>query len=167
MENNTLHRNITLSTRVSAAQKADYSKIAAQHNISLSEWMLSVIEMNKNSYGSYGDPTPKEVKLERKIELLEKKVQKLLVQRDTADQYAADMLERSNKAVHDTDTSNYALKEALVTVEDIKRKLVIAETLIGKEKPKEEETPKEDIYNLDTISIAVVTIATAVLFGKK
>ena len=95
--------------------------------------------------------------------LIEKKAQKLLVQRDTADQYAADMQERSNKAVKDADASNYALKEALVAGEDIKRKLVIAENLIVKGKPKEEK--KET--NFDIISIAVVTIATAVLFGKK
>ena len=159
MKNNTLYRNITLSTRVSAAQKAEYSKKAGSHNISISEWMLCIIEMNKNSYGSYGDPTLKEVKLERKIELLEKKAQKLLV----ADQYVADMQERSNKAVKNADASNYALKEALVAGEDIKRKLVIAENLIVKGKPKEEK--KET--NFDIISIAVVTIATAVLFGKK
>jgi hypothetical protein len=163
MENNTLYRNITLSTRVSSAQKADYSKIAAQHHISVSEWMLSVLEMNKNSYGSYGDPTPKEDKQEREIELLEKKVQKLLVQRDTADQYAADMQERSNKAVKDTDTSNYALKEALVDVERNKKKLIFVETLIGKEKPKEEGRES----NINTISIAVATIAAAILFGRK
>ena len=97
------------------------------------------------------------------IQLLEKKAQKLLVQRDTADQYAADMQERSNKAVKDADASNYALKEALVAVEKNKKKLVFVETLIGKETPKEEK--KET--NFDIISIAVVTIATAVLFGKK
>ena len=159
MKNNTLYRNITLSTRVSAAQKAEFSKEAGSHNISVSEWMLCIIEMNKNSYGSYGDPTLKEVKLERKIELLEKKAQKLLV----ADQYVADMQERSNKAVKNADASNYALKEVLVAGEDIKRKLVIAENLIVKGKPKEEEKK----YNLDTISIAVATIATAVLFGRK
>ena len=163
MENNTLYRNITLSTRVSVAQKADYSKIAAQHHISVSEWVLSVLEMNKNSYRTIGDPTPKEVKLERKIELLEKKVQKLLVQRDTADQYAADMQERSNKAVKDADASNYALKEALVDVERNKKKLVFVETLIGKEKPKEEGRES----NINTISIAVTTIAAAILFGRK
>jgi hypothetical protein len=163
MKNNTLYRNITLSTRVSAAQKAEYSKEAGSHNISISEWMLCIIEMNKNSYGSFGDPTPKEAKLERKIELLEKKAQKLLVQRDTADQYAADMQERSNKAVKDADASNYALKEALVAGEDIKRKLVIAENLIVKGKPKEEGRES----NINTISIAVATIAAAILFGRK
>ena len=115
--------------------------------------------MNKNSYGSYGDPTLKEVKLERKIELLEKKAQKLLV----ADQYVADMQERSNKAVKDADASNYALKEALVAVEKNKKKLVFVENLIGNGKPKEEKRE----YNLDTISMAVVTIAAAILFGKK
>jgi hypothetical protein len=55
-----------LSTKVSAAQKAEYVKIAASHGISPSEWMASVIEMNKFSYGKIGDPTPNEIKQKRK-----------------------------------------------------------------------------------------------------
>ena len=51
IDKNMHYRNITLSTRVSAAQKAEYVKIASSHNISVSEWMASVIEMNKFSYG--------------------------------------------------------------------------------------------------------------------
>ena len=77
MNYNENYRNITLSTRVSAQQKAEYSKIAASHNVSVSEWILSIIEMNKTSYGTIGDPTPKEVSLNRQIDLSEKKIKKL------------------------------------------------------------------------------------------
>lgn len=73
------------------------------------------------------------------------------------------MQERSNKAVKDADASNYALKEALVDVERNKKKLVFVETLIGKKKPKEEGRES----NINTISIAVTTIAAAILFGRK
>ena len=69
------YRNITLSTRVSAAQKAEYVKIASSHDISVSEWMASVIEMNKFSYGKIGDPTPLEIKQKRENELLKKQLQ--------------------------------------------------------------------------------------------
>ena len=70
MDNRNTYRNITLSTKVSAAQKAEYVKIAASHGISPSEWMASVIEMNKFSYGKIGDPTPNEIKQKRDNELL-------------------------------------------------------------------------------------------------
>ena len=34
-----------------------------------SEWALTLIEHHKNDYGSIGEPTQKEVKLERALEL--------------------------------------------------------------------------------------------------
>ena len=111
------YRNVTLSTRVSAAQKAEYVKLAGKFNISTSEWALTLIENHKNDYGTIGDPTPKEVKLERALQLKNKEIQKLTAQRDTTDEYAASMQKRSNQAVIDRDESNYALKEVLVEVE--------------------------------------------------
>ena len=137
MENNMHYRNVTLSTRVSAAQKAEYVKLAGKYNISISEWALTLIEHHKNGYETIGDPTPKEVKLDREIQLKNKQIQKLKAQRDTTDEYALNMQQRSNKAIHDRDESNYALKEALVEVEKYKSRLKIAESLIGTERPKE------------------------------
>ncbi len=134
MENNMHYRNVTLSTRVSAAQKAEYVKLAGKFNISISEWALTLIEHHKNDYGTIRDPTPKEVKLERALQLKNKEIQKLKAQRDTSDEYAASMQKRSNQAVSDRDDSNYALKEALVEVEKYKKRLKIAESLIGIEK---------------------------------
>ena len=110
MENNMHYRNVTLSTRVSAAQKAEYVKLAGKYNISISEWALTLIEHHKNDYGTIGDPTPKEVKLERAIQLKNKQIQKLKAQRDTTDEYAASMQKRSNQAVTDRDDSNLCLK---------------------------------------------------------
>ena len=114
------YRNVTLSTRVSAAQKAEYVRLAAKYNVSVSEWALTLIEHHKNDYGTIGEPTPKEVKLERALELKNKEIQKLKAQRDTTDEYASNMQQRSNKAIHDRDESNYALKQALVEVEKYK-----------------------------------------------
>ena len=93
------YRNVTLSTRVSAAQKAEYVRLSAKYNVSVSEWALTLIEHHKNDYGTIGEPTPKEVKLERALELKNKEIQKLKAQRDTTDEYAANMQQRSNKAL--------------------------------------------------------------------
>ena len=106
------YRNVTLSTRVSAAQKAEYVRLAAKYNVSVSEWALTLIEHHKNDYGTIGEPTPKEVKLERALELKNKEIQKLKAQRDTTDEYASNMQHRSNKAIHDRDESNYACFKA-------------------------------------------------------
>ena len=66
------YRNVTLSTRVSAAHKAEYVRLAAKYNVSVSEWALTLIEHHKNDYGTIGEPTPKEMKLERALELKNK-----------------------------------------------------------------------------------------------
>ena len=163
MENNMHYRNVTLSTRVSATQKAEYVKLAGKYNISISEWALTIIEHHKNGYGTIGDPTPKEVKLDREIQLKNKQIQKLKAQRDTTDEYAASMQKRSNQAVIDRDESNYALKEALVEIEKYKSRLKIAESLIRRERPK--ETNNKSL--ITPVSVGMATILAIVLFGRR
>jgi len=73
------------------------------------------------------------------------------------------MQQRSNKAVHDRDESNYALKQALVEVEKYKSRLKIAESLIETGGPK--ETNNKSIIN--PISVGITTILAIVIFGNK
>ena len=155
------YRNVTLSTRVSAAQKAEYVKLAGKFNISISEWALTLLEHHKNDYGTIGDPTPKEVKLDRALQLKNKQIQKLKAQRDTTDEYAASMQKRSNQAVIDRDDSNYALKEALIEVEKYKKRLKIAESLLVTEKPKEINSN----YLINPVSVGLASILAVVVFG--
>ena len=163
MSKNMHYRNITLSTRVSAAQKAEYVKIASSHDISVSEWMASVIEMNKFSYGKIGDPTPLEIKQKRENELLKKQLKKAIAQRDTSDEYGANMQERSNKAVRERDESNYALKVALVEKEKFRRRINAIESLMAKERP----ANKVDIRPEETIAFGLLTILSIVVFQVK
>jgi len=163
MSKNMHYRNITLSTRVSAAQKAEYVKIAESHGISPSEWMVTIIETNKNSYGKANDPTPNEIKQKRENELLRKQLQKVIAQRDTSDEFSANMLDRSNKAVRERDESNYALKVALTENDKLKRRINAIESLMGKER----QANKVDIRPEETIGFSVLTILTVVLLGFK
>jgi hypothetical protein len=154
MKKNIHYRNITLSTRVSAAQKAEYVKIAESHGVSPSEWVVTIIETNKNSYGTIGDPTPLEIKQKREIELLKKQLQKAIAQRDTSDEYGANMQERSNKAVRDRDDSNYAMKVAIADNDKLKRRLNALESLMAKERP----ANKVDIGPEEKIGFSILTI---------
>ena len=163
MDNRNTYRNITLSTKVSAAQKAEYVKIAASHGISPSEWMVTIIETNKNSYGKANDPTPNEIKQKRENELLRKQLQKVIAQRDTSDEFSANMLDRSNKAVRERDESNYALKVALTENDKLKRRINAIESLMGKGKPK--ETKSGSFIN--PISVSLTTILAIVIFGRR
>ena len=163
MENNMHYRNVTLSTRVSAAQKAEYVRIAKEYNISVSEWASTIIETFKNDYGTIGQPTPKEMKLQRALELKNKEIQKLKAQRDTSDEFAAQMQERSNKAIHDRDESNYALKVALAENDKLKRRINAIESLMAKQRP----ANKVDIRPEETIAFGLLTILSIVVFQVK
>ena len=73
------------------------------------------------------------------------------------------MQHRSNKAIHDRDESNYALKQALVEVEKYKSHLKIAESLIGTERP----TVNNKKSLITPISVGMTTILAVVIFGRK
>ena len=77
MENNDQYRNMTLSLKVTASQKAEYVKIASSLNLTISEWLSSIIEMNKNSYERFGEPTKNETKLKEEIGKLKNGIQNL------------------------------------------------------------------------------------------
>lgn len=77
MENNDQYRNMTLSLKVTASQKAEYIKIASSLNLTISEWLSSIIEMNKNSYERFGEPTKNETKLKEEIGKLKNDIQNL------------------------------------------------------------------------------------------
>ena len=59
MDNRNTYRNITLSTKVSAAQKAEYVKIAASHNISVSHLRnLNIVRDKSNPVKHLSHYTP-------------------------------------------------------------------------------------------------------------
>ena len=95
--------------------------------------------------------------------MLKKQLKKAIAQRDTSDEYAANMLDRSNKAVRERDESNYTLKVALAEKEKFKRRINAIESLMGRERT----VNKVDIHPEETIGIGVLTILTVVLFGFK
>ena len=77
MEENAQYRNMTLSLKVTATQKAEYIKIASKYDISISEWLSSVIEMNKHSFGNVGEPSKTEKKQQELITKQKEEIQDL------------------------------------------------------------------------------------------
>ena len=73
------------------------------------------------------------------------------MQSDTSDEYAANMLNRSNKAVRERDESNYALKVALTENDKLKRRINAVDSLIEKERT----VNKVDIHPEQTIGFSV------------
>jgi hypothetical protein len=72
MDNNS--RTITISAKVSAFEKMRYTAIAKSYNISLSEWMASILNIYQNSYGEPKINSLRENELLAQIDILENKI---------------------------------------------------------------------------------------------
>ena len=57
METNSQNRTFTISAKASATQKAGYIQEANKYNLSLSEWMVSTLDISINVYGAVNEPT--------------------------------------------------------------------------------------------------------------
>ena len=123
MMTNNDYRNMTLSTKVSARQKSEYVKLASQNGISVSEWVACIIESNKNKYGKEGDPTKREIELEKEIESIRKKNVRLKKDRESADYRVSLEMKRADKAVNERDEIRYQLKEKIVENDKLKNKI--------------------------------------------
>ena len=156
MENND-YRNITLSTKVCARQKAEYVKIAAQNGVSVSEWVACTIESNKNKYGKEGDPTKREIELEKEIESIRKKNVRLKKDRESADYRVSLEMKRADKAINERDEIRYQLKEKIVENDMLKNK-------IEKHKPKFEEINDEKSFFGVFVSIlGAITLGSMIM----
>lgn len=93
------NRNITLSTKVTAEQKAEFTKIAAKHNITLSEWSASLLEIHKDSYDKVGDPTERENDLEIEIQKKEREIKRIKAHLESADHKAQVEMKRADNAI--------------------------------------------------------------------
>ena len=65
------HLTSNISFKTIATQKAEYDKIARSHNLSIGEWVRSIVEMNKYSYGRVGEPSEMELEKDETIKKLQ------------------------------------------------------------------------------------------------
>ena len=49
-----MKRNLVISTKVTTEEKAEFTMIAERYGISTSEWVYSILLMNKNGYEKVG-----------------------------------------------------------------------------------------------------------------
>lgn len=106
-------RNITISAKVTAIQKAEFSKIALKHNLSLSEWVAILLEIHKDSYDKIGDPTLREIKLEYLNCKKDQRIKQLEAKLESADHRVQVEMERSENAVLRRDAEILKQKELL------------------------------------------------------
>lgn len=159
MENSN-NRNITLSTKVTAEQKVVYTKIATQNNISLSEWMASLLEIHKDSYDKIGDPTLREIALEDKNRRQEQQIKKLVATLESADHRVQVEMERADDAVSKRDIE--ILKFKKLEVENTNLNLKLNDTI---SKNDINEKKSMFLYNENKSLILPAFGLASVLFG--
>jgi hypothetical protein len=157
MITNNDYRNMTLSTKVSARQKSEYVKLASQKGISVSEWVACIVESNKNKYGKEGDPTKREIELEKEIESIRKKNVRLQKDRESADYRVSLEMKRADKAIEERDEIRYQLKEKIVENDMLKNK-------IEKHKPKFEEINDEKgFFGVFVSILGAITLGSMIM----
>lgn len=139
MENSN-NRNITLSIKVTAEQKAEFAKIAAKHNISLSEWSASLLEIHKDSYDKIGDPTLREIALEMEIQKKEREIKRLKAHLESADHKVQVEMKRADSAITRRDIEVFKCKKLEHENLELKTEL---------EKKEEMSSKKIDLKNND------------------
>ena len=148
---------MTLSTKVSARQKSEYVKLASQKGISVSEWVACIVESNKNKYGKEGDPTKREIELEKEIESIRKKNVRLQKDRESADYRVSLEMKRADKAIEERDEIRYQLKEKIVENDMLKNK-------IEKHKPKFEEINDEKgFFGVFVSILGAITLGSMIM----
>ncbi len=154
------NRSITLSTKVTAEQKAVFANIAAKNNISLSEWMASLLEIHKDSYDKIGDPTQREANLEIEVQKKENQIKRLKAQLDSADHKVRVEMKRADNAVTKKDEETLKLKKVLFEFDNLKSEL---NSLISKNKIKNTQ-PLGTINEHKTLILPILGF-TSLIFG--
>jgi len=70
-------RSFSIGARVTAAEKKKYKETAAKHNMTVSEFLSSLLQMFHNEYENYGKPSARELELEQEIRALQLEIKKL------------------------------------------------------------------------------------------
>lgn len=70
-------RSFSIGARVTVAEKKKYQETAAKHNMTVSEFLSSLLQMFHNEYENYGKPSARELELEQEIRALQLEIKKL------------------------------------------------------------------------------------------
>ena len=159
MENSN-NRNITLSTKVTAEQKAEFTKIAAKHNISLSEWSASILEIHKDSYDKIGDPSLREIKLVDELQKKEREIKRLTANLESADYKVQVEMKRADNAITRRDTEVLKSKKLELKIEELK-------LLLDKTKNNNKKDSINEELQSSLLPLSIATIIGGILLAKK
>ena len=114
------HRNITISAKATVLDKIELKEIAQRNNLTLSEFIYSLITVFKHQFENIGKDSHEVERLKKEIQLKDKALNKAQINLENADYKVKLEMERADKASHKYDECRYQLKEALARETDLK-----------------------------------------------
>ena len=160
-------RTITLSAKVTAEQKAEFTKIAAKHNISLSEWAAILLEIHKDSFDKIGDPTLREIKLEDEVRKKENKIKRLEAMLESADHKVAAELARADNAIKRRDVEILKHKEMKYENQKLKQEIDDLNLRLDKLKKNNLNDTSSGEFQSSLLPLSLATIIGGILLAKR
>ena len=105
------HRNMVISTKVSAAQKVELLRLAEMHGVTLSDFVNITVENYKYQFGYIGQDNPEVDKLKKEIKTKERKISRLEANLENADHFADQMLQKKENTEKERDEFRYSVRE--------------------------------------------------------
>jgi hypothetical protein len=146
MEEKNKYRNMTISTKVSAEQKAELVQLAKKLGITFSEFICTLIITYMYKYGKSNDPTERELILEEELRKVHLKIKRMEIDKESADYKVEMEIERAQKAVDEKDELRFQLKEMLTELTSTKEECGLSNVKIAQleNKVKSLESEQED-----------------------
>lgn len=155
METNIQNRNITISTKISAYQKVLFTQEAKKHNISLSEWVCSTLDLSSDAYGGV-KPLIQIRQLQEENRIKTEKIRKLSSNLETANLFleiSKSTKLRLNKNISELKNTNHLLS---IKMEEIIMKNSIETKNLDN---------KKALINNDYALISIVTVLISAITG--
>jgi hypothetical protein len=117
------HLTSNISFKTIATQKAEFDKIARSNNLPTGEWVRSILEMNKYSYGKVGEPSENELEKDRTINKLKENIELLKLENRYAENLYSE-LEKENLSLKSNVTKmSKELELNIVSLKEMNEKL--------------------------------------------
>ena len=117
------YRNMTLSTKVTAQEKIEISRLAESKGISPSELIYNLVMCFKDQYDNIGRLSTKELKFQEELEAEKKKNRKLTIDLENAEYRVVMEMDRATEAHNKKDEFRYQVKELTVENEKLSEEI--------------------------------------------
>lgn len=159
MNTNEQNRNVTITSKVTAFQKATFCQKAKENDLSLSEWISISLDLGKNNFEDINKPIERMLKLEEENVDKDKTIKRLTTDLENADTYI-NFLESKT---HIQEKENLNLKKVNLRLSMDSQNIVIEKPTSTTKNGNEIPQISKALYTTGTISLLLGVL----FFGNK